>query len=166
MWRRTSLLYGRSIAVTRMTIAVCLAVLPTIIDEGSVLAVLGESASTVERDRERLDGQRLSAPESSYTVETINSSGMVIREYVSPDGLVFAVAWTQQKGIVNLEQLLGSYYAEYSHATVTQPRQSQRFRRVETEHIVIETGGRMGAVWGRAWVRSLLPGGISPDTIK
>ncbi|BFU96131.1 MAG: hypothetical protein NTNFB02_28530 [Nitrospira sp.] len=144
----------------------CLAVLPGIINEGSVLAVLGESASTVERDREILNGQRQSATESNYSVETINSPGMVIREYVSLDGLVFAVGWTQQKGIVNLEQLLGSYYVEYSRATLTQPRQSQRFRRVETEHAVIETGGRMGAVWGRAWVLSLLPGGISPDVIK
>ena len=112
------------------------------------------------------NGQRQSVPEARYTVETIRSPGIVIREYVSPDGIVFAVAWRQQTGVVNLEQLLGSYYAEYSQAVLNQPRKSQRFRHVETEHAVIEAGGRMGAVWGRAWVGSLLPSGISQDSIK
>lgn len=144
----------------------CLAVLMSIANEVAADAVLGGSASTTEHDRAMMNGRRHSVQRAGYTVETIEAPGVVIREYVSPDGIVFAVAWRQQKGIVNLEQLLGPYYAEYSRAVLNQPRRSQRFRHVETEHAIIETGGRMGAVWGRAWAGSLLPSGISQDSIK
>jgi len=162
----TSSLHMHPVAFTRIMVAMCLAVVGSIASEVPADAVLGESAATVEHDRLMLNGQRQSIPGVRYTVETIEAAGRVIREYVSPDGTVFAVVWRQQKGIVNLEQLLGAYYAEYSQAVLTQPRRSQRFRHVETEHAVIETGGRMGAVWGRAWVGSLLPSGISQDSIK
>lgn len=154
------------VALTRIIVTLCFTVLIGIANEVPADAVLGEPASTAEHDRAMLNGQRQSAQEAGYTVETIEAPGVVIREYVSPNGVVFAVAWRQQKGVVNLEQLLGPYYAEFSQAVLTQPRRSQRFRHVETEHAVIETGGRMGAVWGRAWVVSLLPSGISQDSIK
>jgi hypothetical protein len=154
------------VARTRGKVPMFLAVLLSMANVVPAFAVLGESAATVEQDRAMLNGQRQSAPEASYSVEIIESPGMVIREYVSPEGVVFAVAWRQHNGVQNLEHLLGAYYAEYSQTVSKQPRRSHRFLHVETEQAVVETGGRMGAVWGRAWVGSLLPTGLSPGDIK
>jgi hypothetical protein len=154
------------VALRHIMAGMCLVGLSSLANEVPAHAVLGESVSTVEHDSAMLHGQRQSAQGARYTVETIEAPGAMVREYVSPDGIVFAVTWRQQKGIVNLEQLLGAYYIEISQAVQKQPRRSQRFRHLETEHTVIETGGRMGAVWGRAWVGSLLPVGMPLDSIK
>lgn len=127
---------------------------------------LGESVSTVEQDRLMLNGTSRVESQTGFSVHVLEVQGRSVREYVSPDGVVFGLVWKHQGGLLNLEQLFGSYYGDYSRAVVAQPRQSLRLHRIETEHVIVERGGRMGATWGRVWIPSLLPPGFLEDQIR
>lgn len=130
------------------------------------LAVLGEPSTTVEQDRNMLKAIHRTQPEAGFTVHVLEAPGLTVREYATPDGVVFGFTWTQQSGPLSLETLFGAYYQEYSNAVAGQSGRSRRFHQITTEHLVVERGGRMGAVWGRAWIVSLIPAGMSKDQIQ
>ncbi len=128
-------------------------------------ARLGESAATIETDRQQLSGEIQTFAKTGFNVSEITSpDGTKLREYVAPDGTVFAVAWNGTHA-PNLASLLGSYYAEYRAAAASGPFPLHRSS-VRTPHVFVETGGPMRALWGRAIVPSLLPQGVSEDAIK
>lgn len=131
-----------------------------------VFAVLGESSTTVEQDRQRLNAAVKKQARTGYTVHVLEAQGGSIREYASPAGVIYGLAWNHRTGVLDLKTLFGSYYEEYSQALATEPRPHQRANRITTEHLIVERGGRMGAVWGRVWVRPLLPPGMSGDHIQ
>jgi len=89
-----------------------------------------------------------------------------VREYLSPSGQVFAVAWD---GLTHpdLAVLLGTYADEYRAASRETPRvRGQRNRRVEAPHVVVEMWGHMRHLQGRAYAPSLVPPGVDLDEIK
>ena len=58
------------------------------------LAALGGDATSVEGDRVSLKGALRVTPTTEYTVHEIQTpAGIVVREFVSPQGRVFAVTW-------------------------------------------------------------------------
>jgi Protein of unknown function (DUF2844) len=130
-------------------------------------AALGESVDTVESDRKALSATRgATMAHNKYTVYEINSSSTAVREYVSPAGVVFGIAWT---GLVypDLRQLLGSYAGEYQEALRQTPRQyGRRSLKVKTDRIVVEKWGHMRDLQGRAYVPDLIPAGVSVDEIR
>jgi len=128
-------------------------------------AVLGQSSATIEQDRQRLEAVQTTQTKKGYTVHALESPGASIREYVSAEGIVYGLAWKHHSGLLDLEALFGPYYSEYSQAVVEQPRPRQH-QRITTEHLIVEKGGRMGDVWGRAWVLPLMPQGLSEDHIQ
>ena len=126
-------------------------------------AALGEAAVTVEQDRIMLNGTARVEPNAGFSVHVLEAQGSTVREYLSSDGIVFGLVWKHHAGPLNLEQLFGSYYEEYSRAMTVQPRRSHR---IETERVIVERGGRMGATWGRVWIPALLPPGMSKDELR
>lgn len=134
--------------------------------EPPVFAALGAPSATVEQDREKLNAAHRTEPRAGYTVHILEGPGTTVREYASPAGVVFGLAWNHQAGLLDLQGLFGPYYEEYSRALADQSPPHRRAHRIRTDHLVIERGGRMGAVWGRAWVLPLLPPGISEDHIQ
>jgi hypothetical protein len=108
------------------------------------------------------------APESSaaYTIRETVSDANTVREYISPAGIVFAVAWN---GVAHpdLTTLLGSYLDEYQQA-VKQPRKGagRRHSRVQADHVVVEKWGQMRNMKGRAYDPALLPAGVPIDDIR
>ena len=130
-------------------------------------AALGGSADTVAADRKSLqEVHRTTTPHNGYTVEEIVSDATTVREYVSPSGVVFGIAWN---GYVHpdLTQLLGSYWGEYSVAQQKGARISGRTRQqLATDNIVVEKWGHMRNLQGRAYVPSLVPAGVCIDEIK
>lgn len=145
---------------------ISLTLLPYLSMSPSALAMLGESTTTVEQDRTMLQGTASIEAKAGFSVHHLQAAGVTVREYSSPSGIVFGIAWKHQTGPLNLEQLFGAYYGEYGRAVARQPRQSQRYHLIETDHIIVERGGRMGATWGRVWIPSLLPPGLSKDQIQ
>jgi len=134
---------------------------------GRALATLGEPAASVESDRTALSAVRKAATSrTGYTVQEIVSDAATIREYISPDGIVFGVAWN---GLTqpDLAPLFGTYYAEYRQTKEKTPRhQGRRFMQLKGPHVVVETAGHMRDMRGRAYVPSLVPAGANTDEIK
>jgi hypothetical protein len=131
------------------------------------LAALGESVDSVESDRESLTAVRGAVTaHREYTVHVIKTDSTVIREYVSPQGIVFAIAWN---GLVhpNLTELLGSYEGEYQEALRQTPRkQGRRQLHVKTDRVVVQKWGHIRDMKGRAYAPDLIPPGVSIDAIK
>jgi hypothetical protein len=128
-------------------------------------AVLGEPAASVKADQSRMSGTTTSMPQPNYTVEQISTPwGTVVNEYVAPDGTVFAVSWRGPRP-PDLSRMLGSYYSEYQTA-LAQTHQMRRQLRIETSKVVVQTGGHMRDLWGRAFVPSLMPSGVTSQEIK
>jgi hypothetical protein len=145
------------------------------------MATLGEPAQSVAADQSILGGQvrTLSRQEfqmehgrhvsplskAPYTVEQISTPpGVTVDEYVSSNGTVFAVSWRGPRP-PNLSQLLGSYFTEYQTAAAS-PHARRRGLVVQTPKLVVETGGHMRDLWGRAYLPGSLPPGVSADEIQ
>src|SRR6185295_4756747 len=86
----------RRIRATRTTISVWLVAVTfmMLVIASPALAVLGGNAASVEGDRAYMRGSLRITGAERYAVHEIESAtGTVVREYVAPNGTVFAVAW-------------------------------------------------------------------------
>lgn len=132
-----------------------------------VQATLGESADSVEADRNALSAVRHStSTHDRYTIQEIGSVSVAVREYISPSGIVFGISWN---GLINpdLKQVLGSYADEYQKALQRSPRKlGQRHLQVKTNRVVVEQWGHMRNLQGRAYAPALIPPGVSVDEIR
>jgi hypothetical protein len=132
------------------------------------LAELGGNVTTVDSDQQQMQGAKRAVRNAqSYSAHEFRAqSGTVVREFVSPGGKVFGVAW-QGPRIPDLRQLLGSYYAEFERAT-TEAR-SIRHRGplvIQEPGLVVQSGGHMRAYTGRAYAPDLLPEGVRAEEIR
>ncbi len=132
-----------------------------------VQASLGGRVDSISNDAEALKSSGLAIKsQKNYTVHEITSNAVTVREYVSPDGVIFGVAWN---GTVNpdIRQLLGGYSGEYVKAVRSMPRIKGRHPlRVATDNVVVERWGHMRDWHGRAYAPSLLPAGVSKNVIR
>jgi hypothetical protein len=131
-------------------------------------ATLGESADSVASDQKSLSAvKRATTVRNGYTVHEFALDGTVVREYVSPSGIVFGIAWN---GLTypDLTPLLGSYASEYQAALRQTPRRPghRRYQMVKTDRIIVEKWGHMRNLKGRAYAPALIPPGVSIDEIK
>jgi hypothetical protein len=128
-------------------------------------AVLGGAVDSIANDQANLQANRKVVQRQDYTVHEISrADGTMIREYVSPDGKVFGVSWTGPV-IPDLSQLLGSYNTEFQNAL-----RAKRGRRnagmVRNSDLVVESSGHQRAFYGRAFLSSMLPGGVTQEIVK
>lgn len=131
----------------------------------SAFAALGGDVSSVQADQARLHASERIIPAQKYTVHEMQTArGTLVRQFVSPEGTVFAVSW--QGSAPDLEQLLGSYFDQYIQAVQAQPSRRTRGVHIDTGDFVLESGGHMRFVTGRAFLRSKLPSGVSSDQIR
>ncbi len=130
-------------------------------------ATLGESIDSV-----RVTKKSLSAVKSTektalkYTVYESQYDTITIREYASPSGIVFGIAWI---GLTHpeLTPLLGSYASEHKKALSQAKRQhGSKHVKVKSENVVVEKWGHMRKLQGRAYAPDLIPEGVSVDEIK
>jgi len=131
-------------------------------------AELGGYADSVETDRARMKATLKVTQTQAYAVHEIKApTGTIVREYVSPDGRVFGVAW-QGPFLPDLSQLLGSFHAQYSDAVRAEKRTYVGHRPVDIRQsrLVVQGGGHMLGHFGRAFVPDMLPEGVSTDAIR
>jgi len=132
-------------------------------------ATLGGKAATVDTDRARLNARMASrVAHTTFTVHEMTlDSGTVTREFVRPDGTVFAVSW-QGPQRPNLKQLFGdSYFSRFQADNKARPRIRMR-RALASTHgdFVVRTGGHSGAFWGFAYLPQTAPGGFPVRTLQ
>jgi hypothetical protein len=143
------------------------ALLILILGAAPVWAILGESESSVSLDQQVLNGAHREEARQGYKLHQITAAdGLVVKEFVSPAGLVFAVTW-QAAHMPNLEQLLGSHITELQAALQSQThRPGRRPVIVRTDKLVFVSGGHMRAYHGYAYVPGLVPANVNPETVQ
>jgi Protein of unknown function (DUF2844) len=123
-------------------------------------ATLGEPEASVKADVSQLKGSITVTDRTAYRVHEIQlSTGTRVREFVGPDGQVFAIAW-QGPTIPNLRQTLGKYFDHY--VTAAQARHGGHTHlQIQQSDLVVQAGGHMRAFSGRAYLPQALPSGVS-----
>jgi hypothetical protein len=133
----------------------------------SASASLGGDTLSVRDDHVKLRGDEHVVTAPGHCLhEMLLPTGTRVREYVSPEGVVFGVTW---KGPFrpDLRQLLGQYFDRFERAA----QAAKRSRRgggplvVSTQGLVVHMAGTARASYGRAYVPDLVPPGISVDSI-
>jgi Protein of unknown function (DUF2844) len=131
-------------------------------------ASLGGDAASIQADQLHLQGSRTMKAAESYTMHEIQAAnGTVVREYVSAEGKVFAIAW-HGPWIPDMRQLLGTYFDQYAQAN--QAQTGARMRRgpilINQPELVVQIGGHPRAFAGRAYVPEMLPSGVGAENIQ
>ncbi|HVO62319.1 MAG TPA: DUF2844 domain-containing protein [Terriglobales bacterium] len=129
-------------------------------------ATLGRDAISVKDDGAHMRAAlRVSRNDTSYSVHELTTpTGTVVREYVSPTGKVFGVAW-RGPYLPDFRQILGDYFAPVMQAPRNQ-RQGRGPLEVRQPNVVFQSGGHMRAFFGRAYVPDMLPKGVTADVIQ
>lgn len=131
-------------------------------------ASLGGDKSSVHDDQAKMQGTLRTTSNDSYDVNEIQTlSGVVVREYVSPSGNVFGVAW-KGPSHPDLRQVFGAYYDQYVQAV-----QAQRAQRhghgpllIQQPGLFVQIGGHMRSWTGRAYLPQSLPAGVRSEEIQ
>ena len=143
----------------------------------SCWATLGDNAASVLTDQAQLKGTVTSVDNRTYVLHEITMpSGAKVREFVSPAGAVFAVAWEGQFP-PNFQQLLGPFYQQVQQAIEQQKageqsKDTQQSRRrrgpvfVQTPGIVFAQTGHVRSVHGQAYIPQLIPQGVQTSDIR
>jgi Protein of unknown function (DUF2844) len=128
-------------------------------------AELGGSVSSIQADQEHMKGTRRVTEGAAYSVHEIQAAtGTMVREFVSPSGTVFGVAWNGPS-TPDLQQLLGTYFGQYAQAI--QSKRAARGRlSIRQEGLVVEAGGHMRSFSGRAYLPQMMPQGVASGTVK
>ena len=143
----------------------------------SCWATLGDNAASVLTDQAQMKGSLTSVDNRTYVLHEITMpSGAKVREFVSPAGAVFAVAWEGQFP-PDFQQLLGPYYQQVQQAieqqkAAEQSKDTQQSRRrrgpvfVQTPGIVFAQTGHLRSFHGQAYIPQLIPQGVQTSDIR
>jgi len=128
-------------------------------------ATLGEEVTSVRADQTQMQGTLQITSAAKFAVHEIHvPSGTVVKEYVSPAGMVFAVSW-QGPSMPALQQVLGRYFDQYAGA-VRSRAVGPGPGRTQGSDLVVQSGGHMRAFFGRAYVQQMLPRGVLAEEIQ
>lgn len=127
-------------------------------------ATLGATEASVQVDQSQMEATRRVTPSERLTVHELKTAGATVREFVSPAGMVFGVAW-QGRAMPDLRQLLGTYFDQYVAAAA-----SRHTRRapvlIELPGLVVHSSGHMRAFVGQAYLPQSLPAGVSAADVQ
>jgi len=142
-------------------------ILSAILGSTSAWAVLGEPEASVATDQRFFRGSEREEAHTGYKVHQITAKdGAVVREFVSPTGMIFEIAW-QGTQIPNLEQLLGSHMAELQTGLSSKtPRHTRGPVVLHTDQLVFVSAGRLRSFHGYAYVPGLVPANVAPEAIR
>ena len=116
-------------------------------------AELGGNAASILSEQKEFSSQLSNSQQSGITVYTQTlPSGIIIQEYLSNDGTIFAVTWTGA-ALPNLQALLGNYFKDYLAAI----KQSRGVISSNSDSLVIQSAGMMGAFQGFALLPKQAP---------
>ncbi len=136
-----------------------------LLSAGPSWAVLGEPVASLATDSERLSAELRTTAANGYSVYELTApSGTTVRQFASPEGIVFGVAWSGPFA-PELAPLLGSYFEAYRQAVQTPVRHHGPLF-VRTDRLVIATGGHMRALHGSVCATALLPASLTAGVVR
>jgi hypothetical protein len=131
-------------------------------------ASLGGTVASVQADQTRMHGALNAVKNDRYTVDELKApTGVTVREYVSPAGQVFAITW-QGPTRPDLQQVLGTYFQTFK-AAVQAKQKTTRIRGplyIDQAGLVVQMGGHMRWLVGRAYVPSMVPSNVELEEIR
>jgi Protein of unknown function (DUF2844) len=154
-------------ALMRLILLTALAA-AALVNPAFLFAELGGNVSSVEADRAKMEATLQTSSRELYSVHEMHTTkNVVVREFVTPQGKVFGVAW-QGAARPDMRQLLGTYFDQYTQAV-----QSQKAKRVgrgplllQQPGLVLQMGGHMRALVGRAYIPAMVPAGVKVEEIR
>ena len=157
---------GRLLRVwASLTIAIAVAAMTSPLP---ALANLGGDVTTVEADRAKMEATLQTKSRQLYTIHEMHTANnTTVREFVSPAGKVFGVAW-EGASRPDMQQLLGNYFDQYTQAAHAQS--AKRVGRgpllIQQPGFVLQMGGHMRALVGRAYIPQLVPAGVQIEELR
>jgi len=135
---------------------------------GPAHAALGGTVDSISTDSSALRGQLRSTGFVDYDVHQITSGPMVVNEYTTRAGQVFAITW---HGPVppDLQQLLGTYFPRFQSAAAAAHQNNPGLHRVFTlaqPDLVIRSAGHLRAFGGIAYLPALVPSDLAIDQLQ
>ncbi len=152
----------------RKLILVAATAVAILLATASCFGSLGAGADSIESDRAHMKGMHTVIPHAAYTRHEIQSpTGLVVNEYVSPSGRVFAVTW-RGPWMPDLRQLLGTYFDQFVQAARAQ---SQQFAGrhplvIQNPGLVVVVAGHPRWFTGSAYVPGFVPAGIRAEGLR
>jgi hypothetical protein len=127
---------------------------------------LGDNIGSIVNDQAKIKAvRRSSVSTANYSVQEMRGeNGTTIREYISSDGTIFAIAWNGPF-MPDLRQLLGQYFDQFNNG-VAAIRKGRGPLHLQQDNLVVQSGGHMRAFSGRAYLPQALPQGVTADDIK
>jgi hypothetical protein len=128
-------------------------------------ADLGGTLTSIKADQQKMAASLQVTSTSGFQLHEMQSvQGIRVREYASPNGIVFGVTWNGPWA-PDLRQLLGAYFNQYMVAA--QGRKASRGPvTIQLPGLIVERGGHARSFFGRAYVPQMIPQGVSADDIK
>ncbi|MBC8738516.1 DUF2844 domain-containing protein [Paraburkholderia sp. UCT31] len=112
----------------------------------------------------QMSAPRSQVPAAVFTTQTSQlANDVTVTEYVDGSGKVFAVTW-RGPVLPNLQTLLGTYFPEYVNAPSS--HNGRGFRSADTGDLVVQSSGHMRAFTGAAYLKSLMPAGVSAADLQ
>jgi hypothetical protein len=128
-------------------------------------AALGGEQATVADDQAHMKATIRTTQTAAYTVHELRAAtGTAVREYVSPAGKVFAVAW-QGPFLPDMKQVLGAYFEQFARAARA-PRKGHGPLSIIEPGLVVQSAGHMRAFRGRAYIPEMLPADADVESIR
>lgn len=131
-------------------------------------AALGGTVDSIASDTSALRGQLRTTGFVDYDVHQISSGQLVVNEYATRAGQVFAITWHGPLP-PDLQQLLGSYFPRFQSAAAaahqTNPGIHRAFNLAQSD-LVIRTAGRLRAFGGIAYLPALVPSDVAIDQLQ
>lgn len=132
-------------------------------------ASLGGDQTSVQSDRARMLGamRQIVQRESFALHEWQSGNGIVVREFLSPSGIVFGVAW-QGPVHPDMRQLLGPHFERYQQeaARLLRSRRGHGPLTVDLGDLFVQSSGHARAFSGRAILTRMLPQGVGTDVVR
>lgn len=127
-------------------------------------ATLGGDLASVATNQQHLAATRQVTKLASGERHDLQlASGIVVHEYVSPAGEVYAITWRGPR-VPDLRELLGRYFTQLANRD-SRPRGGHHRMTLNGADLVIQSSGHRRSFAGRAWVPSLVPSGVNLDSV-
>jgi len=132
-------------------------------------ASLGGDQTSVQSDRARMLGamRQVVQSEGFALHEWQSGNGIVVREFLSPGGTVFGIAW-QGPVHPDMRQLLGPHFERYQQeaARLLRSRRGHGPLTVDLGDLVVQSSGHARAFSGHAILTRMLPPGVAAEVVR